>query len=142
MSKCTIIYKPEFKTGIKRPLFESSVAAGFASFAEDKIDQFLDLNEHLIQRPAATYFVKVSGDSMVGAGIFSGDILIVDRSITPTHNAIVVAMVENEFLVKRLHKRKNEVMLMSENTAYSPIKITDSAAIIWGVVTYTIHKPS
>jgi DNA polymerase V len=126
---------------LERPIFTSVVHAGFASPADDHIDQKLDLNDYLIKKPAATYFVKVSGDSMIGAGIFPGDTLIVDRSLSATNNSIVIAMVDSEFMVKRLKRHQGEIYLISENSKYPPIQVKDPDMIIWGIVTYTIHKP-
>ncbi|MFI5334352.1 MAG: LexA family protein [Chlamydiales bacterium] len=118
------------------PLASSSVSAGFTSPAEDTVDQTLDLNAHLVRHPAATFFVRVSGNSMEGANIFSGDILVVDRSLQATSGKIVVAIVENEFTVKRLVKSKGKTLLVAENPAYPPI---ENNFEVWGVVTYIIH---
>ena len=126
---------------LELPLFLSNIQAGFPSPADDYFDNKLDLNDFLVKKPASTYFVKVSGDSMIGAGIFSGDILVVDRSIHADDNKIVVAMIDNEFLVKRLKKHNDKIYLISENSKYPPIEIKENDLTIWGVVTYTIHKP-
>ncbi len=118
------------------PLFSSPVAAGFPSPADDHLEGKLDLNEHLIKHPTATYFLRVSGDSMMGAGIHDKDILVVDRSIEPRAGKIVIAVVEGEFTVKRLVRRGSKTLLVPENEAYSPIEITDEHDLmIWGVVT-------
>lgn len=122
------------------PLYASSVKAGFPSPAEDYAEQQLDLNTHLIARPAATFFLRVSGDSMINAGIFNGDLLIVDRSLEPTPGKIVIAAVNGELTVKRLEKTPEGVFLVAENAAYKPIALETSDQIqIWGVVVYTIH---
>ena len=122
------------------PLYASSVKAGFPSPAEDYAEQHLDLNTHLIQHPAATFFLRVSGDSMINAGIFNGDLLVVDRSLEPTHGKIVIAAVNGELTVKRLKKAGKKVFLVAENKQYPPIELTDSDQIqLWGVVTHTIH---
>ena len=97
----TAVYGCDPKTGIKRPLFSSGVSAGFPSPADDYIDRQLDLNELLIKKPAATFFIRVAGDSMIGAGIHHDDILIVDRSLEPANNKIVIAVVDGELTVKR-----------------------------------------
>ncbi len=133
--------KIEARIRLKRPFLSSKVQAGFPSPADDHFDQRLDLNDYLVKKPAATYFVKVSGDSMIGAGIFPGDTLIVDRSLSANNNTIVIAMVDNEFMVKRLKLHKGEVYLISENSKYPPIQVKDLDMMVWGVVTYTIHKP-
>lgn len=122
------------------PLYASSVKAGFPSPAEDYAEQHLDLNSHLIAHPAATFFLRVSGDSMMNAGIFNGDLLIVDRSLEPTSGKIVIAAVNGELTVKRLQKTENGVCLVAENNAYAPIALENSDHVqIWGVVIYTIH---
>jgi len=116
------------------------VKAGFPSPAEDYAEQQLDLNTHLIAHPAATFFLRVSGDSMIEAGIFNGDLLIVDRGLDPVHGKIVIAAINGELTVKRLHKKGNQICLVAENKAYAPIELTDSDQIqLWGVVTYNIH---
>ena len=126
--------------GHRFPLFSNKVSAGFPSPADDHIEQQLDLNEHLIHNPASTFFVRVAGESMINAGIFPDDILIVDRSITPVNGKIVIAVVDGELTVKRLKKEKDHVMLMPENPAFKPIVIKELQALsIWGVVTNVIH---
>ncbi len=102
--------------GLSFPLFESVVPAGFPSIAEDYVDRALNLNELLIQHPAATFFVRVSGDSMVNAGITSNDILIVDRALTPTNNKIVIARIDGELTVKRLRREGgNDTLVCGES---------------------------
>ena len=123
------------------PLFQSSVQAGFPSPATDHIEKFLDLNEHLIEKPAATFFVRVSGDSMKDAGIHNGDLIIVDRSKTPANNSIVLAIVDGEFTVKRLNKKGDQIQLCPENKNYSPIIIKEGMDFeVWGVVIHSIHS--
>ncbi len=127
--------------GLSFPLFESLVPAGFPSIAEDYVDRALNLNELLIQHPAATFFVRVSGDSMVNAGIMTNDILIVDRALTATNNKIVIARIDGEITVKRLRKEGSTILLCAENPAYEPIVITPSMDFeVWGVVTCVIHR--
>ncbi len=122
-------------------MFLSRVRAGFPSPADDYLDKKLDLNEHLIKHPAATFFVKVKGDSMIKAGINSGDILVVDRSLEPKDKKIVVAILNGEFTVKRVRKMKDKLYLVSENDDYLPIEIKDDAEFeIWGVVAHVIHS--
>ena len=119
----------------------SAVEAGFPSPAEDYIEGSLDLNKHLIKHPAATFFVRVSGDSMINAGIYPGDILIVDRSLEAIDKKIVIAVIDGELTVKRLKHRDNLLFLEPENEAYLPIKITKEMSFeVWGVVTNVIHK--
>ncbi len=123
------------------PLYSSRVQAGFPSPADDYIEAHLDLNEHLIKHPAATFFVKAEGDSMIGAHIQSGDLLIVDRSLTPTHGKIVIAAIQGELTVKRLYQQQGKVQLIPENPNYPIIDVTESSElVIWGVVTHIIHQ--
>lgn len=124
---------------ITLPLYTTNIKAGFPSPADDFLDKSIDLNEHLIPHPAATFLVTVSGDSMIGAGIFPGDILIVDKSLESKHRDIVIAVIDNEFTVKRLIKSVKGNFLYPENPAYHPIKLSEGSQI-WGVVTYVIHK--
>ncbi len=125
------------------PLYSSTVRAGFPSPADDYIERKLDLNTHLIKHPAATFFVKAAGDSMINAGIQSGDMLVVDRSLEATHGRVVIAAINGELTVKRLSRQHNQVKLLAENPAYAPIDITDEQdLVIWGVVTHVIHQVS
>jgi DNA polymerase V len=117
------------------PLYASSPAAGFPAPGDDSVEKPLDLNDLLIDNPTATFFVRVTGDSMEGARIFDGDILVVDRSLKPTNNSIVVAAVFGEMVVKRLRTYPDHAELISENVDYQPIVIQDSDDVfIWGVV--------
>ncbi len=135
------IYKSSNKANRELPLFLSRIPAGFPSPADDYLDKKLDLNEHLIKHPAATFFVKVKGDSMINAGIHSGDILVVDRSLEPSDKKIVVAVLNGDFTVKRVCKIKDKLYLVSENDDYAPIEIKENAEFeIWGVVVHVIHS--
>jgi len=119
----------------KIPLFSSQPAAGFPTPGDDMVECALDLNDLLISNPTATFFVRVSGDSMEGARIFDGDVLVVDRSVEPKHDHIVVAAVYGELVVKRLRKSASELFLISENDEYKPIPIAEAEdCFIWGVV--------
>ncbi len=123
------------------PLFESAVSAGFPNIAEDYVDRALNLNELLIKHPAATFFVRVKGTSMINAGIHSNDILIVDRALTPTHNRIVIARIDGELTVKRIKLDKDKTILVPENDDFKPIEITSTMDFeVWGVVTCVIHQ--
>lgn len=100
----------------------------------------LDLNEYLIKHPASTFLVRAIGDSMIGAGIHENDILIVDRSLLAVHGKIVIAAIDGQLTVKRLHKKNNKCFLMPENPKYPPIEIKESLeTYIWGVVTQVLH---
>ncbi len=123
------------------PIFVSYIKAGFPSPADDFIENTLDLDEFLIEHPQATFFVKVSGDSMINAGIHSRDILIVDRSLQAYNGSIVVAVIDGEFTVKRYKKIGNTVYLLPENPNYKVIKIPENSDfLIWGVVKHVIHS--
>ena len=125
------------------PIYSSSVSAGFPSPAEDYVEGKLDLNEHLIPRPSATFMVRATGDSMTGVGIFSGDILIVDRSIQPKHGSIIIAVIDAELTVKKLYKQKGIIKLEPANPVYSSINVSDDMELwCWGVVTAAIHQYS
>lgn len=123
------------------PFFVSTIKAGFPSPADDFLENRLNLNTLLIEHPEATFFVQVSGDSMVNAGIHNGDKLIVDRSLEAKHNDIIVAVIDNEFTVKRLKKVANKIYLYPENPNYQPIFIpAGSDFIVWGVVKHSIRS--
>jgi len=122
-------------------LFSNKVSAGFPSPADDHLEMKLDLNQHLIQHPAATFLVRVSGDSMIGAGIYDCDVLVVDRSLARKDGAIVIAVVDGELTVKRFFAYDNKVVLKAENPKYPDITVTQEMDFrIWGVVTTVIHK--
>ena len=125
----------------KIPLFEGSVSAGFPSPADDYMDMDLDLHDHLVKNPSSTFCVKAIGESMKDAGIKSGDIMLVDRSLEPKNRSIVLAVINGEFTVKRVNLNDNKLYLMPENDSFTPIKITEEMDFkIWGVVTFIIHK--
>lgn len=118
------------------PLASGGVSAGFPSPAADYAEKRLDINDYLVRSPVSTFFFRVRGDSMEGARIFDGDILVVDRSIDAQHGHIVVAFVDGERLVKRLHHRDGRVALLAENPAYPPLEVCEGMELlIWGVVT-------
>ncbi len=130
------------RSTLRLPFFVSKVSAGFPSPAQDYVEQTLDLNELCIKRPAATFFVRVEGESMIEAGIFHNDILVVDRSVKPMHGDIVVAQVDGEFTVKELCLRP-KLMLVPRNSAFQPICLAnDNELQIFGVVTNVIRQMS
>ncbi len=123
------------------PLCGWKVPAGFASPAGDHTRKRIDLNEHLIRNAEATFVFKVKGDSMIDIGIYEGDALLIDRSIEPKHGSIVLAVLNNDFTVKRLHRRGGVVKLVPENKIYPTIVVKEEEEFsIWGVVTYNLHK--
>lgn len=125
--------------GYRLPFFQHAISAGFPSPADDEMQE-LDLNELLIVHPEATFFLRVSGMSMIKAGIHDKDILVVDRSLEPVHGKIVIASLNGELTVKRLYKKSGKLQLVAENEAYAPVDIAPDADFrIWGVVTNVIH---
>ena len=131
---------PEFPKKLPLPLYLSSIKAGFPSPADDYIEKKLDLNEYLIKNPPATFFLRVSGDSMKDACIQEEDLLIVDCSINAVSENIVVAALDGELTLKRVRKIQGKLYLVAENKNYDPLPVTeDSDLIIWGVVTHVIH---
>ncbi len=122
------------------PLFHMPVCAGFPSPADDFIESQLDFNEYLIKHPAATFCVRAKGDSMINAGIHPGSMLIVDRSLAPRQDSIVVAVLDGEFTVKRIRREKECFVLYPENPAYQPVVITPARDFaVWGVVVHAIR---
>ena len=120
--------------------YDVGVSAGFPSRADDYKERKLDLNDLLIKQPEATFFAKATGDSMIGAGIHDGDMLIVDRSITASDGKIVIAVVNGELTVKRLKIVGRTTQLHSENSKYSPIILCEGDnTSVWGVVTNVVH---
>ena len=122
------------------PLFMERVPCGFPSPAQDYVEQRIDLNKLIVQHPSSTYFLRVSGESMTGAGINDGDMLVVDSALRASHGDIVVASVEGEFTVKRLQLQRC-LQLMPMNRQFKPIAIsTEDALEVFGVVTYVIKS--
>jgi DNA polymerase V len=132
----------DIQTSVYLNLYGTNVSAVFPAPSSDYLEGKLDLNEHIIKNPPATFFVRVSGDSMIGAGIHPNDLLVVDRSEEAKSGKIVIAVINGELTVKRLNKTSSGVQLMPENPNYQPIHITTEMEFqVWGVVTYVIHKP-
>lgn len=121
-------------------LYTTRPAAGFPAPGDDMVERALDLNDLLIDHPNATFFVRVSGDSMEGAGIFDGDYLVVDRAVEATPGKIVVAAIFGELVVKRLTKQDNQLALVSENESYAPILVSEHEDVcLWGVVVGSVR---
>lgn len=138
MSKVTLLQS--LNSNCELPLYETSVPAGFPSPAQEYLGDTMDLNEYLIKNPTASFFARVEGDSMIDAGIFELDLVVVDRSITACDGHIVIAAVNNEFTIKRL-STKQGIRLLPENKNYQPIVMSgENELIIWGVVTSLIRK--
>ena len=137
----TVLYAASNPKPVNLPLFSGKVSAGFPSPADDYIEKTLDLNDLLVQKPAATYFVRAQGESMLGAGIHPNDILVVDRSLEPVPGRIVICALNGELVVKRLKRLGGQWVLGSENPAYKDIVLREEMdTVIWGVVTNVIHQ--
>ncbi|MBE17696.1 MAG: peptidase S24 [Nitrospinae bacterium] len=131
----------DIKKNVITPLYDYRVSAGFPSPADDHLEKNLDLNEYLIKNPNSTFFVRVQGESMLGSGINSDDILIVDRSLEASNGKIIIAVLYGELTVKRLRFSKNEIWLDADNEKFDSIKITEEMNFhIWGIATNVIHK--
>ena len=123
------------------PLYAASPAAGFPAPGDDMVEAELNVHDLLVRHPESTYFVRVQGNSMEGAGIFSGDILVIDRSVEAQHGSIVVAAVGGGLVVKRLHKDGGRLLLLSENADYEPIVVDEAnECFLWGVVTGSVRQ--
>lgn len=134
-------YTPEFLENSGALFFDTGISAGFPSPADDFKQERLSLDDMLVKNKLATFYARVSGQSMIGAGLDDNDLLVIDRSLEPAHNKIAVCFLDGEFTVKRLRVEKDGVWLQPENSKYKPIKITeDNDFIIWGIVTNVIKK--
>ena len=144
MNKTTenlIFFKPAEEKTHYIPLANTGVSAGFPSPADDFKELRISIDQEVVKNEEATFYARVAGQSMQGAGLDDGDLLVIDRSKEPLDNAIAVCFIDGEFTVKRLKVEAECVYLMAENPNYSPIKVTeDNELIIWGVVTYVVKK--
>ncbi|WP_414040986.1 LexA family protein [Acidithiobacillus sp. M4-SHS-6] len=137
-----MVYRPSsHPLPLKRPLYSSRIPAGFPSPADDHVERSLDLHEHLLPHPDASFFLRVSGDSMLDYGIHDGDLLIVDRAIDAREGHIVIAAVDGELTVKKLGKHAGQPALLPGNSAYPPLLLDpEQELVIWGVVRHVIHS--
>ena len=134
------IYKFNNKKSADVGLHISSINAGFPSPAEDYVDVSLNLNDYLVKHPSSTFYIYVKGDSMIGSGIYDGDLMVVDRSLEPQSNNVVVAVIDGEFTVKKIYKKNNQIYLLPDNKNYQPIHIKEGMDFqVWGIVTHSIH---
>ena len=134
-------FNPEPTNGLGAIFLDTGISAGFPSPAEDFKEERLSLDRELIKNKEATFFARVSGQSMINAGLDDNDLLVIDRSLTPQHNRIAVCFLDGEFTVKRLKVEKDGVWLQPENDNYKPIRITEeNHFVIWGIVTNVIKK--
>lgn len=128
-------------TRLARPLFATRVCAGFPSPTEDWIEGRIDLNEHLIKHPVATFFTRVQGDSMIGEKIFPGDTLIIDRAAPTGDGSIILALVNGAFCVRKLRIEEERIWLEAANEGYAPIEITEDIEFqVWGRVMHAVHS--
>lgn len=141
ISKTLTFYTPKAPAGNGAIFIDTGISAGFPSPVDDFIETRISLDDELISNKDATFFAKVSGQSMIGAGLDDNDLLVIDRSLAPENNKIAVCFLDGEFTVKRLRVEKNEVWLQPENVNYPIINITeDNDFVIWGIVTSVIKK--
>jgi len=134
-------FVPKKENGIGQWLAEEGISAGFPSPADDFKEIRISLDKELVKNKEATFYARVDGDSMVGAGLEDGDLLVIDRSLNPENGKIAVCLIDGEFTVKRIKKEKNKLYLMPENKKYEPIELKEeNELIIWGVVEYVIKK--
>ena len=134
-------FVPKKENGLGQWLAEEGISAGFPSPADDFKENRISLDRELVKNKEATFYARVSGDSMVGAGLEDGDLMVIDRSLNPENGKIAVCLVDGEFTVKRIKKEKNKLYLMAENKKYKPIELKEeNALIIWGIVEYVIKK--
>ena len=133
--------KPKKGNSIGQWLIEQGISAGFPSPADDFKEIRISLDKELVKNKEATFYAKVSGDSMIGAGLDDGDLLVIDRSLSPENGKIAICFIDGDFTVKRIKKEKDKLYLMPENKKYKPIEISeDNELIIWGIVQYVIKK--
>ncbi len=135
------ILKPEVDSHLPLPYADMGIQAGFPSPAQDFISESIDLNHEIVRHPASTFYGRVDGDSMIGEGIESGDLLVIDRSIEPADGDLAVCCIDGDFTLKRINLCDNEIWLIPSNEAYDPILVTpENRFEVWGVVTYTIKQ--
>lgn len=135
------IFDADTTTHTTLPYADGGIRAGFPSPAQESLSESIDLNRELIKHPAATFFGRVSGDSMIEEGIFEDDILVIDRSLEPQNDDLAVCCIDGDFTLKRIHVENDNLWLIPANAAYQPILVTpDNEFSIWGIVTYTIHR--
>lgn len=132
---------PAHPSAFKVPMFSHTVRAGFPSPADDYVADTLDLNDYLMPRKEASFLLRAKGESMVGVGIHDGDILVIDRSITPQSGSVVIATVDGQFTVKTLEKKRGKIRLLPANPDFEPIEFKDEQELqVWGVVTNVLHS--
>jgi len=136
-----IIFTPDIDHNIELPFTNSKVSAGFPSPAEDHFCLKLDITKEIVKNPAATFYARVSGVSMIDDGIDDGDLLVIDKSFEPYDNCLAVCYIDGEFTLKRFKRQKDHALLIPANKDYKPIIVTEeNNFVIWGVVRYVIKK--
>ena len=134
-------FVPKADNGIGQWLAEEGISAGFPSPADDFKEIRISLDKELVKNKEATFYARVDGDSMIGAGLEDGDLLVIDRSLNPENSKIAVCLIDGDFTVKRIKKEKDKLYLMPENKKYRPIELKEeNELIIWGIVEYVIKK--
>ncbi|MGQ2982999.1 LexA family protein [Flavobacterium sp.] len=132
---------PDTETDSRLPFITHGISAGFASPAQDFLQDRIDLNKELVKNPLTTFYIRVAGNSMINAGISDGDLLVSDRSLEPSDGKIAICLIDGEFTVKRLKVDTDCIYLMPENPAYKPLRVTDDNNFtIWGIVTYVVRS--
>jgi DNA polymerase V len=135
------IFSIEIGSELFLPVLSAGISAGFPSPAMDFMDVSIDLNQLMIKHPSATFFGRVQGSSMLDAGISDGDLLVIDRSLSPSNNKIAVCFIDGEFTIKRIQKEVDCCWLLPANEKYKPIKVTnENDFLVWGIVTHVIKK--
>ncbi len=135
------LFRPKSISTMHLPFVEQGISAGFPSPADDFLDLSIDLNKEFVKHPSTTFYGRVRGDSMIDAGLNDGDLLIIDKSLTPENGKIAVCFIDGEFTVKRIKVSNNTIFLIAENQKYKPIEVNeDQEFLIWGIVTTVIKK--
>lgn len=135
------IFLPDLSTHIALPYADGGIQAGFPSPAQDYISESIDLNREIVRHPSATFYGRVSGESMIDEGIWEGDILVIDRSLEPTDGDLAVCCLDGEFTLKRIRLESGRIWLVPSNEMYDPILVTPERQFeVWGVVTHTIKN--
>lgn len=134
-------YIPDYSTELELPFVDTGISAGFPSPADDFIELTIDLNKFLVKHKDTTFFARVKGHSMKNAGIYDGDLLVIDKSLAPQDGKIAICQIDGEFTVKRIKIEKEIVWLIAENDEYKPIKVTpENELMIWGIVIHSIKS--
>ncbi|AWH84150.1 peptidase S24 [Flavobacterium album] len=141
MKQALTFFRPDDESTPGLPFVTHGISAGFASPAQDFMQERIDLNKELAKNWLTTFYIRVSGNSMMNAGIADGDLLVADRSLEPADGKIAICLIDGEFTVKRLKLDKDCLYLMPENPAYQPIKVSEENNFtVWGIVTYVVKS--